>query len=50
VFSSTTSDRAEIAFSAITASKVFNVSIGGFNDIDGNAVTTFISPTPPSGR
>ncbi|MGB8011989.1 MAG: Ig-like domain-containing protein [Terriglobales bacterium] len=28
---------------ALTASKVYNVSVGGFNDIDGNAVTTFTS-------
>jgi hypothetical protein len=29
--------------SALTASKTYNVSVGGFNDIDGNAVTTFTS-------
>ncbi len=28
---------------ALTASTVYNVSVGGFNDIDGNAVTTFTS-------
>jgi hypothetical protein len=28
---------------ALTASKVYNVSVGGFKDIDGNAVTTFTS-------
>jgi methionine-rich copper-binding protein CopC len=28
---------------ALTASKTYNVSVGGFRDIDGNAVTTFTS-------
>jgi hypothetical protein len=28
---------------ALTASKVYNVSVGGFTDINGNAVTTFTS-------
>src|SRR4029077_8783026 len=29
--------------SALTASTVYNVAVAGFNDIDGNAVTTFAS-------
>jgi hypothetical protein len=28
---------------ALTASKVYNVSVGGFNDVQGNSVTTFTS-------
>ena len=27
--------------SPLTASKLYNVSVGGFNDIEGNTVTTF---------
>ena len=28
---------------ALTASKAYNVSVGGFNDVQGNSVTTFTS-------